>query len=158
MVATPARHGQPERRAADAGTCQHAVAAPGQTAAEPAQAFIVQLAHGMVAQQLHLQGGDTCLRVLKLGWRNLCHLQGRLCRQSALCIGLHHGLHKCHGCMCGVACSGRQNQLGRRHMAIIATCVTASVSGCALGCRNKKAVTSCEAQLLLIAFRPLHHA
>ncbi|MNT39232.1 hypothetical protein D3C72_1754610 [compost metagenome] len=58
MVAAPALEGHAQVRAGQGCACQHAVAAPGQSAAEPAQGLVVQFLHGSIGQGLELQGGD----------------------------------------------------------------------------------------------------
>ena len=54
VVAAPTRQRQAQRGRAERGPRQHAVAAPGQAAGEPAKTFIVQLAHGEIRERFHL--------------------------------------------------------------------------------------------------------
>ena len=126
MVAAPARYRQPQRRTADAGPRQQAIAAPGQATAEPAQPLVIQLAHGRAAQMLHLQRGNARLRVVQSGWRNLCRLQGSVRHDAALCIRLQYRVHKGHGCYGGVDAGTFRNQQRGTHVAIIATFATSS--------------------------------
>ena len=83
VVAAPALHGHAQRGCGEAGAHQHAVAAPGQAAAKPAQGFVIQLAHGGLAQPLHLQGGHAAIG-FELAWRDLCLAQSVARVQPAL--------------------------------------------------------------------------
>ena len=109
-MAAPAlqRHlqrGRGERRAH-----QHAVAAPGQAAAEPAQALVVKFLHGQRRHPFHLHGGDAGLRLGQELRLDLCLGQRGAGVQAAPRIGRHNGLYKSDGrgglALCGRCCVG----------------------------------------------------
>ena len=113
VVAAPACQRHAQVRRGDGGARQHPVTAPGQAAREPAQGFVVQLAHGALAQRLHLPGGDAGLGIGHFLWRDLCLAQhvGRV--HAAQCVGAHDGLDKRHGRdRCAGARQGAEGGLG----------------------------------------------
>ena len=59
VVAAPAGQRYTQGGGSQRGTHQHAVTAPRQAAAEPAQGLVVQLAHGTGREPFHLQSGDA---------------------------------------------------------------------------------------------------
>ena len=89
-----------QRGRADAGARQHAVTAPGQAAAEPAQGFVVQFLHGGVGDLFHLPRGDAGAVVPQQLRRNLCLGQGR----SAFCRAAHRQNNGAHAAVRG--CKG----------------------------------------------------
>ena len=59
VMSTPAFESYFETVGTDGGARQHAVAAPGQAAGEPAQSLIVEFLHGSAGDAFHLPGADA---------------------------------------------------------------------------------------------------
>src|SRR5450756_1177274 len=87
MVATPAFERHAQIGCADRCARQHAVAAPRQATAEPAQGLVVKLLHCSLRDTFHLHGCDACGWVYQYFWRNLCHCQGLIRIFPLVCIG-----------------------------------------------------------------------
>ncbi|MNX59196.1 hypothetical protein D3C86_900540 [compost metagenome] len=96
VVAAPAFHGHAQVGRGERGAAQHAVAAPGQAAREPAQRLVVQLLHRVARQRLELRGRHPRARAGQFARRDLCRLQGLRRVLAVAGIPLHDGSHEGH--------------------------------------------------------------
>jgi len=110
MVAAPALERHPQVGAGERGAGQHAIAAPGQAAAEPAQSLVVQLLHGGIGEGFELQGGDAGAIFFDRQGIDLRQLQRTIRAQPPVLVGTGDRPDKGHGRDCGVVHDGRRGQ------------------------------------------------
>ena len=121
VVAAPAlqRHAQGGR--GERGAAEHAVAAPGEPAGEPAERLVVELLHGGAGEELHLPRGDPC-RLDRRGDLARSAPPGAPARVGAPpLVGPHHRSHEGHGGLGGLGRGRGRAAGGAGHAGIIAT-------------------------------------